>query len=650
MIIIPEEYDNLELSKHDKLLVNMLKNKLDSSSYMLLKINPVGENTSNVLIFPTGVCFLETMGIEDANVAKTFIPMLMSAKQKVENKIYNRLLTHKYFNIKYDNAIFLKFPFSYKYYFPAISQDMIINVLNNERERKFAEQYCLFSESRSLISVNTEQFINRLSAYPSYPYSKDWSTFDDEGVNILIHLLAPELTIPRINQTKYNYVKHEETVNYKPGKDYSLKPGELTVDVLRLDPDQINIVNNIKKGNQLILACAGSGKSVLLISKAFKVASLHPDKQFLITCKNRNLSNFYDWRINVAGFRNRNVRCSTFDKLCQDLLAEINVRFEMGDFEGTFSQAKEALINGRIKKRFYGIFIDEIQIFDPEYYEFCYNLLESHDPNEHFFIICGDKSQDIIANIKQGTAPWQGNPNLPKYTGKSVRIEKNYRNTVQINSFMDRFTQNSKLYFKRFGIDLENNEDLFLRGKAFRNGPEPEIILTDRYNEAKLVIQKVLELQEEKDIPLSEIAILMYNRHYTPECYYIYKWLKAELHTYYILHSELISTDESYGVLYGEREGVSLSTIRSALGLDFQAIIICGLYPLGAAKKTKNIDTFSKPGDSEERNEDFYKNINTLYTACTRARDYLYIFLTQEGEKSLYSKILLDSIRSEGTK
>ena len=35
-----------------------------------------------------------------------------------------------------------------------------------------------------------------------------------------------------------------------------------------------------------------------------------------------------------------------------------------------------------------------------------------------------DKSQDIVANIKQGKAPWQGNPNLPKYTGRSIRIEK----------------------------------------------------------------------------------------------------------------------------------------------------------------------------------------------------------------------------------
>jgi len=130
-----------------------------------------------------------------------------------------------------------------------------------------------------------------------------------------------------------------------------------------------------------------------------------------------------------------------------------------------------------------------------------------------------------------------------------------------------------------------------------------------------------------------------------PESYYIYKWLKDKLNIYYLEYSELISTDESYGVLYGDRRGISLCTIESSLGLDFQAIIICGLKPLGAYYKTKNISTFSgNTQELEQYKEDFYKNINTLYTACTRARDYLYIVLTEDRNESVYSRLLLDSI------
>ena len=645
MIILPQEYQDLELAKPEKVFISLIKNKLDSNSYMMLKVNPVGENSVNVLILPRGVCFLETVLFEDISGVKSMISLLMMMKQKVEGKLYNKLLTHRYFNIKSNGNIFLKFPFSYKFYLPAISKDALFNVLTSSNEREFAEKYCLFSECKTMLSSGVEDFVNFLIANPSYPYSTDWQGFDNESINILIHLIAPEYTIPRIAEYKYDTVVEGETTSKFSNQDYAIKPGDLTVDVLRLDDDQINIINNIKKGHQLILACAGSGKSVLLISKCFKVASLHPDKQFLITCKNRNLSNLYDWRINVAGFRNRNVKCCTFDKLCQDLLAEVGIPFQMSDFEGTFQKAREALIKGKITRRFYGIFIDEIQIFKSEWYEFCYNLLESHVPENYFFTICGDKSQDIVANIKQGNAPWQGNPNLPKYTGRSIRIEKNYRNTIQINSFVDRFTQNAKVYFRKLGIDMEMNEDLFLRGKAFRNGPKPEVILTDRFNEAQEVINKVLYLKEERNIPLSEIAVLFYYRQYVPESYYIYKWLKDKLNIYYLEYSELISTDESYGVLYGDRRGLSLCTIESSLGLDFQAIIICGLKSLGAYYKTKNISTFS--GDIEELEqykEDFYKNINTLYTACTRARDYLYIILTEDRDKSIYSRLLLDSI------
>ena len=76
MIIIPQEYQDLELSKPEKVLINLIKNKIDSSSYMVLKVNPVGENSVNVFILPKGVCFLETVLIEDVTVVKGMISLL----------------------------------------------------------------------------------------------------------------------------------------------------------------------------------------------------------------------------------------------------------------------------------------------------------------------------------------------------------------------------------------------------------------------------------------------------------------------------------------------------------------------------------------------------------------------------------------------
>ena len=69
MIIIPQEYQDLELSKPEKVLINLIKNKIDSSIYMVLSKSR-GENSVNVFILPKGVCFLETVLIEDVTVVK----------------------------------------------------------------------------------------------------------------------------------------------------------------------------------------------------------------------------------------------------------------------------------------------------------------------------------------------------------------------------------------------------------------------------------------------------------------------------------------------------------------------------------------------------------------------------------------------------
>ena len=97
---------------------------------------------------------------------------------------------------------------------------------------------------------------------------------------------------------------------------------DVVVKAFRLDKEQINIVNRISKDdpNQLILACAGSGKSVLLISKCFKAAQMNPTKKFLITCRNENLHSLYIWFIDRAGLREKNVECMTFHTLCKKLL------------------------------------------------------------------------------------------------------------------------------------------------------------------------------------------------------------------------------------------------------------------------------------------------------------------------------------------
>lgn len=77
------------------------------------------------------------------------------------------------------------------------------------------------------------------------------------------------------------------------------------------------------------------------------------------------------------------------------------------------------------------------------------------------------------------------------------------------------------------------------------------------------------------------------------------------------------------------------------MGLDFQAVVVCGVKPLGVYDKTKQL----KREDilDEEQTENLKKNISYLYVACTRAKDYLHIVLGESSSKSIYNKLLTDS-------
>lgn len=632
MILLPEKYSDTDLTKDEKLLVSLMKNKLNDNNFILLKITPLGTIENNLILLKEGGCFLQTLDIDNTSIL-SMVPYFKTICEQQLNSLKLKLLTHRLFN---DVNKVLNVAINYKYFVPSIKRkELDITGLQKE-EAEFVSNHILFKDDITQLTRNIELLKASLIPQMILPLEGD-------RLNTFIHMVAPEYTIP-----VYTVEEQEKVKQIVKGQnEYTIEQNSLTVRSFRLEPEQINIVNNIKPGHQLMLACAGSGKSVLLIAKAFKVASKHQDENILITCYNKNLNDMYNWRINVAGFRERNVDCMTFHKLCRMLLNEVNVYYDVDDFDATFEIARAKLKDGTIKRRYFGIFIDEVQVFKPEWYEFCYDLLYSKDEKNYFFIICGDKSQNVASNVKQGKACWQGNSRLPNYRGKSIRLEKNYRNSDKINAFINDFTEVAKQYATKYNILLKDDIESILRGKSVRSGEEPQIIQTDRMNEAKKVLEYIRYLNEVKEVDLSDIAVLFGNRQYTYNyggrkiTYDIYKWVIKQLDDHYMTYSELSPPDSQSRVHYGFREGVSLCTIEGALGLDFKAVIMCGISPIGAYKRSK-VEKNLQIND-EEIQQEFLKGVNTLYTGCSRARDHLIIILNEGEEKSLYSKMLLEA-------
>lgn len=653
MEVFPSEYQSLDLTRYEKLFV---RHAISSEQYgfLMLKVNPamIKNDCMNVVILPQGVVFCKFFdGFEDAAQFSSAMGVYASfVFPSTRDIIAQKLLGNK----TICNGNSLKFSAAIVHVFPNLKKvDVATHALPAE-VKTFVESNCLFAEDFSKLRTEFTTIMDRYLSHPVVPVVQSAFIISDANINAIMQRIAPEYVTVRVAEivdgTSSSGADEELLII---GED------DIAVKAFRLDREQINIVNKIAKGDQLILACAGSGKSVLLISKCFKAARANPDKQFLITCYNDNLHSLYTWFIDRAGLRAKNVTCMTFHKLCRHLLSKNGYYVGHNDFDGWVTSAISRLNSGGIPDRFYGIFIDEVQIFQHEWYKFCYNLLENKSSDDHLFVICGDKTQDLKKLQKHGKAPWQAGEGYPNYRGgnKNIRIERNYRNCIEINEYINRYVSRAKKYIFSIQPDFDIDPDLFLRGQSVSHGLGVEYIqLQDCSNagEVRAILASIKKIHDEHGIPYDEIAVVMYNGKYN--CRFP-GWRDAKYLLEYNLEKKLSEEDIPYCRLYsaegewqdhfGETGGVRLIKFQSVLGLDFRAAIICGLKPLGFFEDIKKPNWEGLREDTEKYDnaiEATHALIRNLYVACTRAKEVLHIIAPEKPSESDFIKLLHDSI------
>ena len=652
MEILPSEYQHIELSRNEKIFVrNVMSN--EQYGYLFLGTNPamLPNESMHILVCSDGILLLKFFeGFEDASQYSLIMPMMISG-------LYDKSITIIGSKLKFNKALVdederLKFPVNIVYIFPALKR-VDVSDAGDEELQKFTQIHCWFKEDLQNVRSGLKELEDSYLATSFVEISTDRFTISNENINSILQRIAPEYVTVRIST-----IADAET---KAGADNELlivTENDAAVKAFRLDVDQINFVNKISKGDQLILACAGSGKSVLLIAKCFKAATMNPDKQFLITCYNYNLYSLYTWFIDQAGLRAKNVTCLTFHNLCKSLLLRNRYHVARADFDGWVKSAIQRLNAGQIPERYYGIFIDEVQQFEPEWYKFCFNLLENKATEDHLFVICGDKTQKLANLQRHGRAPWNAGEGYPNYRGgnKNIRIERNYRNSIEINEYINRYVSCAKQYLLSIDRNMELDPDEFLRGKSVFHGKGVTIKhLIDRSNqgEARIVTDSIRKIHDEEHIPYDEIAVIMFNKTYrkkfsgwNSKSYNLEYPLMVLLKQEDIPFCTMYGTDESWGAHYGDDGGVRFISFQSTLGLDFRAAIVCGLMPLGEYNETKK-PNWEKIRSDEIKFEEMIKysedDIRFLYVACTRAKEILHIILPETGETSVYVKMLEDA-------
>lgn len=653
MEVFPSEYQSLELTRYEKLFVRYTIS-CDEYGFLLLHVNPAMQKNEYIdaVILPQGVVlckFFDTFN-DEAMFSTMITAYATYVYPTTRDIIINKFLNNR---LLYDDEGKLKFAVSMIYIFPNLKSTDVKRQSFTTDVKVFIDNNCMFAEEFSNLRSGFELIMQGYLNNPIFQVSEMSFIINENNVNSIIYSIATEYVTVRVAM-----INDDKTTKGADEELLIVDKNDVAVKAFRLDQEQINIVNKINKGDQLILACAGSGKSVLLISKCFKAARMNPDKHFLITCYNDNLRSLYTWFIDRAGLREKNVTCMTFHSLCRNLLKNNGFRITQNDFDGWVNTTIDMLNQGKIKERYYGIFIDEVQIFQPEWYKLCFNLLENKSSDDHLFIICGDKTQDLDKRKKQGSAPWQVGEGYPNYRGgnKNIRIERNYRNCIEINDFINRYVSNAKKYLYTIDSNFTIDPDLFLRGQAFSHGigvQYKQIIDFSNDGEADMVLSSIKTIHDEYEIPYDEIAVIMYNGIYKSR---LPKWknriyslenpLLVRLTKEDIPFCKLYSSDGEWQEHFGETGGVRLLKFNSVLGLDFRAAIICGMKPFGY------YDSVKQPDWKELKETEEYSNtvqathqcIRSLYVACTRAKEVLHIIAPETEKDSVFIKILKDSI------
>ena len=629
----PQDYERKDhITKAEKGILRYAARNFQNG-HMVVGIDPVGLSSDKVkmgmFISPTEG--LLTFSIYSGQINAMPLFSYIGYVQMVETKIYERLLDSKLLIVRNGDKKALKFPYKHIVMFP----DEVVGKTTVAKESlRQLQNYATFDSFRPITSDGKERRIEDLKMFDGIrkAYDTTFKSLSELECRAIFERLAPEYTVV-MNETENVRVAERRTLVTEA--DLRITGKEMEYKTFFLDEYQVGVVNEMGKGHRVILANPGAGKSVLLLSKAFKYASLYKDSKVLLTCYNSNLADSYNFKRSCANFgENRNLFIMTFHKLVKKIYEEcLHSHCESNiATDEEIQKCIDLVKQGKVNLRFKAIFIDEVQIFDPLYLELCYRLLE--DDNDRVFLMAGDLNQAVRALSRKGDAPWKRMNGIQlDFTGRVRYIEKNYRNSQEIGEYIAGMLMHMNTRLSM--LDLINS--LEYEYNSFKVGTNPTVALkvktgVERTSIQASVISAIKEIAETYRISYSDIAVLFPFRKVPYLKYHFLYWLQQGLDNEGISYSMIINEQNGFYAKKkpGDITGVVISTIESSLGLDFKAVILAGLFPYNYVNLNGQVGSEIKTWSSiknmsEEQQTAIQSQMRAVYTACSRARDVLYV-------------------------
>lgn len=480
-----------------------------------------------------------------------------------------------------------------------------MNQLNNRLDQK----------GRHVRVFNCEQLIGFIKDKSC----KDAVIDDKQRIGIVQSLLPKYINSKTIDITR-------EPIDFTPDDTFELD--DIQKDVLA----HLNERTNIK-------ASAGSGKTILLLAKAYEVAKANPERQFLLLCYNNELSKDIQNQANNTGRNISNLKISTFDMFLMDLgIAPQEKKIE--NFAIRKKTFVQQVMSKKINLSYGGIFVDEVQQMRQEWLD---ALLECTD-DEKYMIVSGDHYQSINPSLIEDEEDdddfVEEGDNADYIIGgnkfRTMVLDKNYRNTKSIAKVLKNMVSQMNDMNEELGVPAKKEKVI---GHAYKESVmEPYYIKVDNKPQKKIdcIVKQVDKMIDEYDCAPSDILLI---------CPRYDKWM-------FYLEQELQKKYEVYNFASissrrGNKSGIKIGTIGKSIGLDFKAVI---LYDTSALKhmfgdsKTseclKDIDTMKTQRITTRKK--FMSFLRNIYVACSRARSIL-VVLDDEKNENLFTKFIEES-------
>ncbi len=286
----------------------------------------------------------------------------------------------------------------------------------------------------------------------------------------------------------------------------------LNDDFSQLDPKQEQVITKSPYGHYLVSGVPGSGKSILVISRALYLKELCPDWNILILCSNKNLQLKHqrDLIQRTSGHAD-NINCQTYIsflyKSCDPTIKEIKESHDL-DYKDKLELYREKALPAN---NWDAIIVDEYQDFTDKDFDIILKSCKKHTAivkkeirhTESLFL-----AGDMLQKIREEGCSYSWDKMNIHIKGRSTILKTSYRCTSEILKI-------SLNYLKGFNKTLEAEVNRFYEGTDDIEHGESitqSVSFSDKWWEIEIIelcnsIQNLIR----NDVELSNIIIIAPN-------------------------------------------------------------------------------------------------------------------------------------------